>query len=73
MAYISNEQYYDQRNLRDMIEGELNRIAVTDDHSEIDKMLAYLQDNIQRFAQKHHDRIDSIYNPETIHTVDIKM
>lgn len=44
MAYISNEQYNDQSNLRDMIEGELNRIAVTDDHSEIDKMLAYLQD-----------------------------
>lgn len=73
MAYVNTEQYYDQRNLRDMIEGELNRIAVTDDRSEIDKMLEYLRDNISRYAQKHHDRIDSIYNPETIHTVDIKL
>ncbi len=73
MAYVNTEQYYDQRNLRDMIEGELNRIAVTDDHSEINKMLEYLQSNIQRFAQKHHDRIDGIYNPEAIHTVDIKL
>lgn len=73
MAYVNTEQYYDQRNLRDMIDGELNRIAVTDDHSEIDKMLEYLQDNIKRLAQKHHDRIDGVYNPDKIHTVDIKL
>lgn len=73
MAYISNEQYYDQNSLRDMINGELNRIAVTDDHAEIDKMLGYLQDNINRYAKKHHDRIDSVYNPDVIYTVDIKL
>lgn len=73
MAFVSNEQYKEVTNLRDMIEGELNRIAVTDDHSEIDKMLEYLQDNINRYAKKHHDRINSVYNPDEIHTVDIEL
>ena len=37
MPYVNQEQYNEQRNLRDMIDGELNRIAVTDDPQEIDK------------------------------------
>ena len=39
MPYINQKQYYEQRNLRDMIDGELNRIAVTHDLEEIDKMV----------------------------------
>ena len=66
MAYVSTEQYNDQRNLRDMIDGELNRIAVTDDPHEIGTMLEYLKTNIERYAQKHLDRIGDIYNPDVI-------
>lgn len=46
MPYVNQEQYNVQRNLRDMIDGELNRIAVTGDLEEIDKMVNCLQHSI---------------------------
>ena len=36
MPYVNQEQYNKQRNLRDMIDGLLNRIAVTHDLEEIE-------------------------------------
>lgn len=61
MPYINQKQYDEQRNLRDMIDGELNRIAVTDDLEEIDKMVNYLHGSVLRYAQKHRDRINGVY------------
>ena len=58
MSYVNQEQYNEQRNLRDMIDGELNRIAVTDELEEIDKMVNCLQHSILRYAQKHRNRIN---------------
>lgn len=42
--------YQKQSNLRDMIDGELNRIAITDDSNEIILMLGYLMGNISEYA-----------------------
>ena len=61
MSYVNQKQYNEQRNLRDMIDGELNRIAVTDDLKEIDKMVDCLQRNILRYAQMHRNRINGVY------------
>ncbi len=61
MPYINQKQYYEQRNLRDMIDGELNRIAVTDDLEEIDKMVNCLHGSVLRYAQMHRDRINGVY------------
>lgn len=61
MSYVNQEQYNEQRNLRDMIDGELNRIAVTDDLKEIDKMVDCLQLNILRYSQMHRNRINGVY------------
>lgn len=61
MSYVNQKQYNEQRNLRDMIDGELNRIAVTDDLKEIDKMVDCLQRNILRYAQMHRNRIYGVY------------
>ena len=43
--------YNESRNIRDMIDGELNRIAVTDDTDEIIKMMGYLVININKYAE----------------------
>lgn len=61
MPYINQKQYDEQRNLRDMIDGELNRIAVTDDLEEIDKMVNCLHGSVLEYAQKHRDRINGVY------------
>ena len=61
MPYINQKQYDEQRNLRDMIDGELNRIAVTDDLEEIDKMVNCLHGSVLEYAQKHCDRINGVY------------
>lgn len=65
---VNQEQYNEQRNLRDMIDGEfkriygeLKRITVTDDLKEIDEMVGYLQRNILQYAQMHRNRINGVY------------
>lgn len=58
--YVNENQYNRQRNLRDMIDGELNRIAITDDLEEIDKMVSFLQKNVLRYAEMHRDRINGV-------------
>lgn len=64
MPYVNQEQYNEQRNLRDMIDGELNRIAVTDDLEEIDKRVKSLENSIKHYAQMHRDRINSVYKED---------
>lgn len=61
MPYINQEQYNKQRNLRDMIDGELNRIAVTHDLEEIDKMVNGLHGSVLRYALMHRNRINGVY------------
>lgn len=43
--------------IREMIDGELNRIAVTDDTDEIIKMMGYLVININKYAEIAKRRI----------------
>lgn len=64
--YVNENQYKRQRNLRDMIDGELNRIAVTDDIEEIDKMVDFLQRNVLKYAEMHRNRINGIYDDKLI-------
>lgn len=73
MPYVNQEQYNEQRNLRDMIDGELNRIAVTDDLEEIDKMVEYLQHNVLQYAQKHRDRINGVYEKDDMFSCHIEL
>ena len=49
--------YNESHNIRDMIDGELNRIAVTDDTDEIIKMMGYLVININKYAEIAKSRI----------------
>ena len=49
--------YNESRNIRDIIDGELNRIAVTDDTDEIIKMMGYLVININKYAEIAKSRI----------------
>ena len=64
MGYISNEQYYDAYRLRETINGELNRIAVTDDIEEIKQMARYHRINFEKYVQKHIDRVNGVYNSD---------
>ena len=73
MSYVNQEQYNEQRNLRDMIDGELNRIAVTGDLEEIDKMINCLQHSILRYALMHRNRINGIYEKDNISSCHIKL
>jgi hypothetical protein len=73
MSYLNQEQYNEQRNLRDMIDGELNRIAVTDDLEEIDKMVNCLQQSVLRYAQKHRNRINGVYEKNNIQSRHIEL
>ena len=73
MPYVNQEQYKEQRNLRDMIDGELNRIAVTDDLEEIDKMVNCLQHSILRYVQKHRDRINGVYEKDNVQSRHIEL
>ncbi len=73
MPYVNQEQYNEQRNLRDMIDGELNRIAVTDNLEEIDKMVNCLQHSILRYAQKHRDRINGVYEKDNAQSRHIEL
>ena len=49
--------YNESRNIRDMIDGELNRIAITDDTDEIIKMMGYLVININKYEEIAKSRI----------------
>lgn len=64
IMYVNEIQYNRQRNLRDLMDGELNRIAVTADLKEIDKMVDILQRNILKYAEIHRNRIkrDGVYD-----------
>lgn len=73
MSYLNQEQYNEQCNLRDMIDGELNRIAVTDDLEEIDKMVNCLQQSVLRYAQKHRNRINGVYEKNNIQSRHIEL
>lgn len=73
MSYLNQEQYNEQRNLRDMIDGELNRIAVTDDLEEIDKMVNCLQQSVLRYAQKHRNRINGVCEKDNIQSRHIEL
>lgn len=64
--YVNEIQYNRQRNLRDMIDGELNRIAVTDNLEEIAKMVDILQINILKYAEMHRNRINGVYDDKLI-------
>lgn len=44
--------------LRDTIDGELNRIAVTDNPQEIQHMLKYLKKNIEKYADMNTYKIN---------------
>lgn len=73
MPYVNQEQYNEQRNLRDMIDGELNRIAVTDDLEEIDKRVKGLENSIKHYAQKHRNRINGVYEKDNISSCHIEL
>jgi hypothetical protein len=64
MRYVSNEQYNDIHNIRDFIDGELNRIAVTDDIQEIEKMSIFIQNHLKKYIQKNIDRVNGVYNSD---------
>ena len=64
MRYVSNEQYNDIHNIRDFIDGELNRIAVTDDIHEIEKMSIFLQNNLKKYIQMNINRVNGVYNSD---------
>lgn len=49
--------YNESRDIRDMIDGELNIIAVTDDTDEIIKMMGYLVININKYVEITKSRI----------------
>ncbi len=64
MGYVSIEQYNEVCNIRETINGELNRIAVTDDIHEIEKMARYLRINFENYVQKHIDRVNGVYKSD---------
>lgn len=64
--YVNENQYNRQRNLRDMMDGELNRIAVSDNLKEIDKMVDFLQRNVLKYAEMHRNRINGVYDDKLI-------
>lgn len=73
MAYVNNYQYKDICNLRDTIDGELNRIAVTDDMNELLQMQTYLEKNIKRYIEMNKDKINGEYHPRKIPGGNIKL
>lgn len=70
MPYISTEQYNNIRNIRDMLDGCLNRIAVTDDPEELERMFESAKHEIEKYAKHNRDRIKGEYNPDPIWTPD---
>lgn len=65
--YVSfQEQRKEIDALRDTINGELNRIALTEDPKEVEQMLKYLNHNIQKYAKKNLDVIHGVWNPDIV-------
>lgn len=65
--YVSfQEQRKEIDALRDTINGELNRIALTEDPKEVEQMLKYLNHNIQKYAKKNLDAIHGVWNPDIV-------
>lgn len=58
---MNESEYKAQRNLRDMIDGELNRIAVTYSEDEIKRMVYCLTLDISDYAKMHLSRV-CLYN-----------
>lgn len=48
----------ERSNLYDMIVGELNRIAITDDVHEIEHLEPCLKHSIETYIKKHTDRVN---------------
>lgn len=59
---MDEKLYKEQRNLRDMIDGELNRIAVTDSKDEIKAMVFSLVHSISSYSDIHIRRLYENYN-----------
>ena len=53
--------YQNQCSIRDRIDGELNRIAITNDSNEIISMLGHLMENIIEYANISKERIRQTY------------
>lgn len=64
MGYVSIEQYNEACRLRETIDGELNRIAVTDDIQEIKQMACYFRINFENYVQKHINRVNGVYKSD---------
>lgn len=69
MAYVSQEQYNCIRNNRDTIDGCLNRIAVTDDLTEIEQQVETLKYYIEKYAERNRERIRGEFKPEPIRSI----
>lgn len=59
MNEIEYKRYQAQRNLRDMIDGELNRIAVTHSEDEIKARVFSLVHSISEYSRLHSARVIS--------------
>ena len=69
MTYVSEEQYNYIRNNRDIIDGCLNRIAVTDEPAEIEQQIETLKYYIEQYAERNRERIRGEFKPEPIHSI----
>ena len=56
---MNESEYKEQRNLRDMIDGELNRIAVTDSEDEIKARVYSLVHSISMYSRIHSLRVNT--------------
>lgn len=55
--WSSQKEYYAAENLKDMMLGLLNRIAVTDDPEEIGSCYLYLQEDLDKLYKMNQKRI----------------
>ena len=60
------------KQLRDTIDGELNRVAVIEDKTEILKMYEYLQNNIYKYCVANIDKLESKLKTEYIRGGNLK-
>lgn len=72
-GYVCEEQHKEITNLRDTIDGELNRIAVSDSLDEINIMVECLVENIQKYASKNSDRVKGVYQPKVVKCGNVKL
>lgn len=64
MGYVCIEQYNKIHNIRDLLDGGLNRIAVTGDIQEIERMSISVQNLLKEYVKKNIDRVNGVYNPD---------